>query len=169
MDVNEYMGRTAEALELILAQQVEQTKLLGSILDALGRGTTVVDIKVPAEMAETLKEMASSGNAVKNAAAETQSRPAADAAATAGGSATQDSEPAPGAKTASTEPKASDKPKKVTVDDARAALKKYASAEGNDAAMELLTGLGASSITALAEQGPDKLAKLIAKCEGRDD
>lgn len=59
------------------------------------------------------------------------------------------------------------KPKKVTADDARKALKAYASVEGNDAAMELLTSMGASSVSALAEQGEDKLRELIAKCEGK--
>lgn len=63
-----------------------------------------------------------------------------------------------------------DKPtgKKVSVDDARAALKAYASKEGNDAAMELLSSLGASSISSLAEQGPDALQKLIDKAAGKD-
>lgn len=65
------------------------------------------------------------------------------------------------------EAKADDKPKKVTADDARKALKAYASVEGNDAAMELLTSMGASSVSALAEQGDDKLRELIAKCEGK--
>lgn len=64
------------------------------------------------------------------------------------------------------EAKVDDKPKKVTADDARKALKAYASVEGNDAAMELLTSMGASSVSALAEQGDDKLAELVAKCEG---
>lgn len=66
---------------------------------------------------------------------------------------------------------AADKPvetkaKKVTADDARKALKAYAAIEGNDAAMELLTSLGAGSVSALAEQGEDKLAELVAKCGG---
>lgn len=66
---------------------------------------------------------------------------------------------------------AADKPaetkaKKVTADDARKALKAYAAIEGNDAAMELLTSLGAGSVSALAEQGDDKLAELVAKCGG---
>ena len=58
------------------------------------------------------------------------------------------------------------KAKKVTADDARKALKAYAAIEGNDAAMELLTSLGAGSVSALAEQGDDKLAELVAKCGG---
>lgn len=65
------------------------------------------------------------------------------------------------------ETKQETKPKKVTADDARKALKAYASVEGNDAAMELLTSMGASSVSALAEQGDDKLRELIAKCEGK--
>lgn len=58
--------------------------------------------------------------------------------------------------------------KKVSIDDARAALKAYASKEGNDAAMELLSSLGASSISSLAEQGPNALQKLIDKAAGKD-
>lgn len=58
------------------------------------------------------------------------------------------------------------KAKKVTADDARKALKAYAAIEGNGAAMELLTSLGAGSVSALAEQGDDKLAELVAKCGG---
>lgn len=62
-----------------------------------------------------------------------------------------------------------EKKKKVTVDDARAALKKYAAIEGNNAAMELLTSLGATSVSALAEKGPEALQQLIDKCEGKGE
>lgn len=76
-------------------------------------------------------------------------------------------------KPAAEEPK-QDKPaeeakKKVTIDDARGALKKFAAIEGNDAAMELLTSLKAKSVSDLAEQGPDALQKLIDKCEGKGE
>lgn len=77
-------------------------------------------------------------------------------------------------KPAAEEPK-QDKPaeetkkKKVTIDDARSALKKFAAIEGNDAAMELLTSLKAKSVSDLAEQGPDALQKLIDKCEGKGE
>ncbi len=54
--------------------------------------------------------------------------------------------------------------RKVTADDARKALKAYAAIEGNDAAMELLTSLGAASVSALAEQGDEKLLELVEKC-----
>ncbi|URA07052.1 hypothetical protein P9A47_gp84 [Xanthomonas phage Elanor] len=57
--------------------------------------------------------------------------------------------------------------KKVTIDDARTALKAYAAIEGNDAAMDLLASLKAASVSALAEQGPEALQKLIDKTQGK--
>lgn len=51
---------------------------------------------------------------------------------------------------------------KASIDDARTALKQYAQREGNEAAMDLLKELGAVSVTALSEQGPEALGKLVA-------
>jgi len=68
------------------------------------------------------------------------------------------------------EAKAETKKKRATADDARKALKAYAAVEGNDAAMELLTSLGAPSVSGLAESSTDeddKLQQLIDKCAGK--
>lgn len=150
MDVNEYMKES-------LAHQARQTQLLEAILKGINaineQGVAVVN-QVSIAMPEGT-DLKAVGNLVhaqpaKQPAAEEKPKPAAEPK--------QDAKPAPAA-----EPKA----KKVTVDDARAALKKYAAAEGNDAAMELLTSLGAASVSALAEQGPGKLQELIDRCEGK--
>jgi hypothetical protein len=59
---------------------------------------------------------------------------------------------------------AESKPKKLTADDVRAALKDFAKREGSEAALELLKANGASTVSALAE---DKFADVIAKASGK--
>lgn len=160
MDVNEYMKqslslleRIAEGIETLNANGVHVTNFVlpeGPDLKAVG---SVVHAQ-PAENAEADKK------AADEKAAEDKDKADADAKAEADKKAKQDA--AAANKPAETETKA----KKVTADDARKALKAYAAIEGNDAAMELLTSLGAGSVSALAEQGDDKLAELVAKCGG---
>ena len=152
MDVNEYMKqslslleRIAEGIETLNANGVHVTNFVlpeGTDLKAVG---SVVHAQ-PAENAEADKK-------AKDKPAETKVEKKEEA------------------KVEKKEEPAADKPaetkaKKVTADDARKALKAYAAIEGNDAAMELLTSLGAGSVSALAEQGEDKLAELVAKCGG---
>ena len=169
MDVSEYMKqslslleRIAEGIETLNANGVHVTNFVlpeGSDLKAVG---SVVHAQ-PAENAEADKKAKADAKAKKAAdekAAKDKDKADADAKAEADKKAKQDA--AAANKPAETETKA----KKVTADDARKALKAYAAIEGNDAAMELLTSLGAGSVSALAEQGDDKLAELVAKCGG---
>lgn len=61
------------------------------------------------------------------------------------------------------------KKKRATVDEARKVLKSFAAIEGNDAAMEMLSSLGAPSVSALEEKSTDEddlLQQLIDKCGG---
>ena len=161
MDVNEYMKqslslleRIAEGIETLNANGVHVTNFVlpeGTDLKAVG---SVVHAQ-PAENAEADKK-------AKDKPAETKVEKKEEAKV----------EKKEEAKVEKKEEPAADKPaetkaKKVTADDARKALKAYAAIEGNDAAMELLTSLGAGSVSALAEQGEDKLRELIAKCEGK--
>ncbi len=151
MDVNEYMKqslslleRIAEGIEALNENGVHVTNFVlpeGTDLKAVGN---VVHAQ-PADNAKAKKE-ADAKAAKEKADADAKAKADADAK--------------------KEEEKPADTKKKVTADDARKALKAYAAIEGNDAAMELLTSLGAGSITALAEQGDDKLAELVAKCGG---
>lgn len=138
MDVNEYMKRSLELQE---------------------RTALALEALVKAGFQQVNVAHHSCGKTVGGAQVK---HPEADKPAETKAEAKQD---APADKPA--EAKAEDKPKKVTADDARKALKAYAAVEGNDAAMELLTSMGASSVSALAEQGEDKLRELVAKCEGK--
>ena len=148
MDVNEYMKkslelqeRTATALEALVKAGFQQVNVAHH---SCGKTTGGAQTKHPeTEVKDTPTENTNTVAQDKSAEAkvEKKEKPAAD-------------------KPAET------KAKKVTADDARKALKAYAAIEGNDAAMELLTSLGAGSVSALAEQGDDKLAELVAKCGG---
>lgn len=161
MDVNEYMKRslelqerTALALEALVKAGFQQVNVAHH---SCGKTVGGAQTKHPEadKPAETKAE-------VKDAPTEKTNALAADKPAETKAEVKQD---APADKPA--EVKSEDKPKKVTADDARKALKAYAAVEGNDAAMELLTSMGASSVSALAEQGEDKLRELVAKCEGK--
>lgn len=164
MDVNEFMSKSLE-------HQAKQTALLEAILDGINSinesGVAVVNqVSIALPEGTDLKAI---GNVV-------HAQPADKVEKKAEPKQVQAEKPAetkkPDAEPAAEAPK-DDKPaetkKKVTVDDARAALKKYAAIEGNDAAMELLTGLGAASVSALAEKGPEALQQLIDKCEGKGE
>jgi archaellum component FlaD/FlaE len=152
MDVNEYMKkslelqeRTATALEALVKAGFQQVNVAHH---SCGKTTGGSQVKHP----ET---------EVKDTPAETKVEKKEETKV----------EKKEEAKIEKKEETAADKPaetkaKKVTADDARKALKAYAAIEGNDAAMELLTSLGAGSVSALAEQGDDKLAELVAKCGG---
>lgn len=155
MDVNEYMKRslelqerTATALEALVKAGFQQVNVAHHSCGKTTGGAQTKQVETgadkPAEVKDTPTEKTNTLAADKPA--ETKQDAPADKPA---------------------EAKADDKPKKVTADDARKALKAYAAVEGNDAAMELLTSMGASSVSALAEQGDDKLRELIAKCEGK--
>lgn len=160
MDVNEYMKRslelqerTAAALEALVKAGFQQVNVAHHSCGKTTGGAQTKQVE-----------------AVEMKAAETKAETKQDAPAEAKQEAKQETkqetkQDAP-AETKQ-ETKQEDKPKKVTADDARKALKAYAAVEGNDAAMELLTSMGASSVSALAEQGEDKLRELVAKCEGK--
>lgn len=158
MDINKY-------LEQSLQNQARQIALQEAILEVLKdinengvfianaddapvmvalHGATTVNME---PVGVSLKEQA------QQTAQETVQQPAQEQAA-------QETKPA-------AEPVQEKKPKGPSIDDARAALKKFAAIEGNDAAMDLLTALKATSVTNLAEQGGDALQKLIDKCEGK--
>lgn len=165
MDINEYMSKSLE-------HQAKQTALLEAILDGINSinesGVAVVNqVSIALPEGTDLKAV---GNVV-------HAQPADKVEKKAEPKQVQADKPAETAKAedkpAAEEPK-QDKPaeetkKKVTIDDARGALKKFAAIEGNDAAMELLTSLKAKSVSDLAEQGPDALQKLIDKCEGKGE
>jgi len=166
MDINEYMSKSLE-------HQAKQTALLEAILDGINSinesGVAVVNqVSIALPEGTDLKAV---GNVVHAQPADKVVEKKAEPKQV------QADKPAETAKVedkpAAEEPK-QDKPaeetkKKVTIDDARGALKKFAAIEGNDAAMELLTSLKAKSVSDLAEQGPDALQKLIDKCEGKGE
>jgi membrane protein involved in colicin uptake len=177
MDVNEYMKqslslleRIAEGIEALNENGVHVTNFVlpeGTDLKAVGNvvhaqpadnaKSDEADKKAKADAdAKAKKEKADADAKAKKEADAKAAKEKADADAKAKADADAKKE----------EEKPADTKKKVTADDARKALKAYAAIEGNDAAMELLTSLGAGSITALAEQGDDKLAELVAKCGG---
>lgn len=177
MDVNEYMKqslslleRIAEGIEALNENGVHVTNFVlpeGTDLKAVGNvvhaqpadnaKSDEADKKAKADAdAKAKKEKAEADAKAKKEADAKAAKEKADAEAKAKADADTKKE----------EEKPADTKKKVTADDARKALKAYAAIEGNDAAMELLTSLGAGSITALAEQGDDKLAELVAKCGG---
>lgn len=177
MDVNEYMKqslslleRIAEGIEALNENGVHVTNFVlpeGTDLKAVGN---VVHAQ-PADNAKSdeadkkAKADADAKAKKEKAEADAKAKKEADAKA-AKEKADADAKAKADADTKKEEEKPADTKKKVTADDARKALKAYAAIEGNDAAMELLTSLGAGSITALAEQGDDKLAELVAKCGG---
>lgn len=177
MDVNEYMKqslslleRIAEGIEALNENGVHVTNFVlpeGTDLKAVGN---VVHAQ-PADNAKSdeadkkAKAEADAKAKKEKADADAKAKKEADAKA-AKEKADADAKVKADADTKKEEEKLADTKKKVTADDARKALKAYAAIEGNDAAMELLTSLGAGSITALAEQGDDKLAELVAKCGG---
>lgn len=180
MDVNEYMKqslslleRIAEGIETLNANGVHVTNFVlpeGTDLKAVG---SVVHAQ-PAENAEADKKAAADKAAKKKADADAKAKKAAADKAAADKAAKEKADADAKVKADADEKakqEAADKPaetkaKKVTADDARKALKAYAAIEGNDAAMELLTSRGVGSVSALAEQGDDKLAELVAKCGG---
>lgn len=171
MDVNEYMTKSLALLERI-AEGIESLNESGIFIanqNDLENAIPVVVLGGGVSNVTVVNEGTESVGAVarKLTGADKKDEPK------------QDTKPAQAekpAETAKDEGKpAADAPKdekpagkKVSIDDARAALKAYASKEGNDAAMELLSSLGASSISSLAEQGPDALQKLIDKAAGKD-
>jgi membrane protein involved in colicin uptake len=173
MDVNEYMKqslslleRIAEGIESLNEKGVHVTNFVlpeGTDLKAVG---DVVHAQ-PAENAEADKKAKAEAEKKAKAEADAKAKKEADAKAKAEADkkAKADADADADAK-AKAEADKKDTGKKVTADDARKALKAYAAIEGNDAAMELLNSFGAPSITALAEQGDDKLAELVAKCGG---
>jgi|GEM_PF-4713672 len=174
MDVNEYMKqslslleRIAEGIETLNANGVHVTNL-GTVND-LARDLTGAN--KPADTSEADKKAKAKAEADAKAKKEADAKAAADkkAKAEADAKAKKEADEKAAADAKKDEPaevKKDDGKKKVTADDARKALKAYAAIEGNDAAMELLTSLGAGSVSALAEQGDDKLAELVAKCGG---
>lgn len=177
MDVNEYMKqslslleRIAEGIEALNENGVHVTNFVlpeGTDLKAVGNVVHAqpVDNAKSDEADKKAKAEADAKAKKEKADADAKAKKEADAKA-AKEKADADAKAKADADAKKEEEKPADTKKKVTADDARKALKAYAAIEGNDAAMELLTSLGAGSITALAEQGDDKLAELVAKCGG---
>lgn len=160
MDINEYMSKSLEL-------QAKQTALLEAILDGINSinesGVAVVNqVSIALPEGTDLKAV---GNVVH---AQPADKPAETAKADKPAE-TAKAEDKPAAEEPKQDKPAEETKKKVTIDDARGALKKFAAIEGNDAAMELLTSLKAKSVSDLAEQGPDALQKLIDKCEGKGE
>lgn len=165
MDINEYMSKSLEL-------QAKQTALLEAILDGINSinesGVAVVNqVSIALPEGTDLKAVGNVVHAQPADKVEKKAEPKQVKADKPAETAKAEDKPA------AEEPK-QDKPveetkKKVTIDDARGALKKFAAIEGNDAAMELLTSLKAKSVSDLAEQGPDALQKLIDKCEGKGE
>ena len=166
MDVNEYMKkslelqeRTATALEALVKAGFQQVNVAHH---SCGKTTGGSQVKHPeTEVKDTPTKKTNTVAQDKPAETKVEKKKKEEAKV----------EKKEEAKVEKKEEPAADKPaetkaKKVTADDARKALKAYAAIEGNDAAMELLTSLGAGSVSALAEQGDDKLAELVAKCGG---
>lgn len=162
MDINEYMSKSLE-------HQAKQTALLEAILDGINSinesGVAVVNqVSIALPEGTDLKAV---GNVVHAQPADKvveKKQVQADKPAE-----TAKAEDKPAAEEPKQDKPAEETKKKVTIDDARGALKKFAAIEGNDAAMELLTSLKAKSVSDLAEQGPDALQKLIDKCEGKGE
>jgi len=162
MDINEYMSKSLEL-------QAKQTALLEAILDGINSinesGVAVVNqVSIALPEGTDLKAV---GNVVHAQPADKvveKKQVQADKPAE-----TAKAEDKPAAEEPKQDKPAEETKKKVTIDDARGALKKFAAIEGNDAAMELLTSLKAKSVSDLAEQGPDALQKLIDKCEGKGE
>ena len=167
MDVNEYMKQSLSLLERIaegIGALNENGVHVANFVLPEGTGLKAVGGVVhaqPAENAEADKKAAADKAAKEKADAEAKAKKAA-----ADKAAKEKADAEAKAKADAADKPAETKAKKVTADDARKALKAYAAIEGNDAAMELLTSLGAGSVSALAEQGDDKLAELVAKCGG---
>lgn len=164
MDVNEFMSKSLE-------HQAKQTALLEAILDGINSinesGVAVVNqVSIALPEGTDLKAI---GNVVHAQPADKVEKKAEPKQVQADKPAETKKADAELAAEAPKDDKPAETKKKVTVDDARAALKKYAAIEGNDAAMELLTGLGAASVSALAEKGPEALQQLIDKCEGKGE
>lgn len=155
MDINDFMKKNLELLERI-AEGIESLNDQGiavtNITLPVGTELLAVGDVIKAGPAETAKPATAKPAAKKPAV----KKPTVDEEAVA----EIQAEEAEAAKPAT-------KVKRATVDDARKALKAYAATEGNEAAMELLTGLGAASVSALEESSTDeddKLAQLIQKC-----
>lgn len=163
MDVNEYMKkslefqeRTATALEALVKAGFQQVNVAHH---SCGKTTGGSQVKPPeTEVKDTPTEK--TNTVAQDKPAETKVEKKEETKAEKKEETKVEKKEEPADKPAET------KAKKVTADDARKALKAYAAIEGNDAAMELLTSLGAGSVSALAEQGDDKLAELVAKCGG---
>lgn len=163
MDVNEYMKkslelqeRTATALEALVKAGFQQVNVAHH---SCGKTTGGSQVKHPeTEVKDTPTEKTNTVAQDKPAEKKAEKKEEAKAEKKEETKVEKKEEPA--------DKPAETKAKKVTADDARKALKAYAAIEGNDAAMELLTSLGAGSVSALAEQGDDKLAELVAKCGG---
>jgi len=164
MDVNEYMKkslelqeRTATALEALVKAGFQQVNVAHH---SCGKTTGGAQVKHPeTEVKDTPTEKTNTVAQDKPAETKVEKKEETKAEKKEETKVEKKEEPA-------ADKPAETKAKKVTADDARKALKAYAAIEGNDAAMELLTSLGAGSVSALAEQGDDKLAELVAKCGG---
>ncbi|USN14454.1 hypothetical protein DONNERLITTCHEN_00530 [Janthinobacterium phage vB_JliS-Donnerlittchen] len=171
MDVNQYMEqslelqrRTAEALEALVKAGFQQVNVAHH---SCGKTVGGSQVKYPeTEKKEEAKAETKQAEKKEEAKAETKQAEKKEEAKAE----KKEEAKAEKKEEAKAEAKAETKKKRATADDARKALKAYAAVEGNDAAMELLTSLGAPSVSGLAESSTDeddKLQQLIDKCAGK--
>jgi colicin import membrane protein len=168
--------RQAVALEAMAENSAKTLALLGNLqhvatADTTGTATIAADgntakvtpADTPTEEANEIARksaIAAQAKAKADAAAKAKADAAAKAKADAAAKAAQaDADAAAAAATAETTTKAAKAP---SADEARAALKTYATINGNAAAMALLQQLGATSVSALPE---DKRAELLLACQ----
>lgn len=176
MDINTYMARSLECLDRIVAALEKTTAAVSNITVSVDTAAAVKELGAAIEAARGITEH----NPLNAASNQPPFDPESDATQVIPRDIMLDALDKAAAhekKKKEAEAKEAKNPfketpndvtpaaKKVTADDARKALKAFAAREGNDAAMELLTSLGAASVSSLVEQGAEKLAELIKKCE----
>jgi len=184
MDINQFMKtslenqiahtslleRIAEGIENLVASGIHvasfqlpenfDLKQVGNIIHATGGAQT--DSAASATDTDTSAVDEAAAKAKADQEAKVAAKAKADAEAKA---AAKEKAEAEAKAKAEAEVAASKKPS-LTADDARKALKAYAAIEGNEAALELLAGLGAASVSELVEQGEEKIAALIKAAGG---
>lgn len=136
----------------VVAEQVKAAVVAASESAAkdAGLGETTAGDGAAQDPAKTTADSQAAGTAQDQGSAGT-------ATVQAGSTATGTSDPAP----AQQETPASEGVRKVSVDDARAALRDFSKKEGTPAALELLSSLGAKAISDLDEAGRVELMARI--------
>jgi hypothetical protein len=162
MDANQYMNETLDALRRIAYSNEQILKLMtgGQVVGTVE--TTVEKVQVGDKSKTTTTTKVTPKDTPLEKANEI-ARESAAAATSPNGSGQTGETGSTGASAT-----AGEKPKKVSVDDVRAALKAYAAKEGNPAAMALLGEFGAKSVSELASgdeaEAQKKMAEFVKKC-----